>query len=198
MADRDDMIRGLAALVAAVLAGDRAAARARGGDLASLLGLSGVGDLGAVEAALLTALRFDPVGLIEIAAMTGDSPQSVNYLMGLPGAPEPAQLARGKVWPRQPVAEYFARIGDRGAGGRRTSGSAAYLAGPHDGQEPVPVTGLRAGQVIEAGTVVSTRYSKSGESIYITVRDAEGAVRELPHRPAAGRIRVYTEPPAGT
>lgn len=190
MADRDDMIRGLAALVAAVLAGDRAAARARGGDLASRLGLSGAGELGAAEAALLTALRFDPVGLIEIAAMTGDSPQSVNYLLGLPGAPEPVALARGKVWRESEVVPYFAGIDDRGPSGRRLARTEGRGGGVY-----IPRTEVRVGQVIAAGTVTAIDYSPSGNIIYFTCRGPDGVERKGKGLKKADRITVYPGPP---
>jgi hypothetical protein len=111
VADRDDMIGDLAALVAAVLAGDLAAARARGGDLTSRLGTAG-GDAGAVEAALRRALQFDPVGLAEISKMTGETIQNLNYLMNVPEAPAPAaRLARMKVWRRGDVVRFFESMG---------------------------------------------------------------------------------------
>ena len=70
--------------------------------------------------------RFDPVGLREISAMTGESTANLNYLMssapmsngtviqrpaGSPPPPRPVQLARMKVWRRSEVAVWWAAIG---------------------------------------------------------------------------------------
>lgn len=79
---------------------------------------------------------FDPVGIAEIAAMTGDSKQNLNYLMNLPGAPEPVELARMKVWRKSEVVQYLGKIGHRGPDGRRPWGSAAYVAGQDGGESP--------------------------------------------------------------
>jgi predicted DNA-binding transcriptional regulator AlpA len=65
----------------------------------------------AVTPALRRALRFDPVGLAEISAMTGETAQNLNYLMGGPGVPRPVQLARMKVWRRSEAAAWWASIG---------------------------------------------------------------------------------------
>ena len=102
----DDLVGHLAVVVAAVLAGYAPAARSTAYLTARLSG-----DSPAVEAGLRAALRFDPAGLAEIKAMTGESVQNLNYLMGSPGAPRPVQLARMKVWRRSEVAVWWASIG---------------------------------------------------------------------------------------
>lgn len=135
MAERDDMISALAALVTAVRDGARAAALAGARDLASRLG---DGDAAEVEAELRAALRFDPVGLAEIGRLTTDSAANLHYLMNLPGAPEPVRLARMKVWRQSDVVPYLAQIGLRGANGRRPWGSAANVGEDGDPQEPAP------------------------------------------------------------
>ena len=106
----DDVIGDLAAIVAAVLDGDLPAAVARGENLAARLGATWPGAIG-VEGALRAELRFDPVGLAEIAAMTGETAQLLNYLMGTPGAPQPVHLARMKVWRRSDVVVWWGSIG---------------------------------------------------------------------------------------
>jgi hypothetical protein len=136
---------------------------------------------------------FDPVGLAEIAAITGDTQMNVDYLMGRPGAPEPVELARGKVWRESEVRAYFGAIDDRGPGGRRLA-----RPWPKDGEELVPRTEVRVGQVIAAGTVTAIDYSKSGKIIYFTCRGPDGEVTKGKGLKAANRITVYTEPPAGT
>lgn len=111
MADRDeDLIGNLAALVAAVLDGDMPEAGTLAGHLTMRLGATRPAVAG-VEAELRAALRFDPAGLAEITAMTGETKQSLNYLMGAPGSPRPVHLARMKVWRRSEVAVWWASIG---------------------------------------------------------------------------------------
>ena len=123
MTDRyeDDMIGHIAVVVAAALTGRTPGARSTA-YLTSRLG----GDRLTVEAELREALRFDPVGLAEIAVMTGQSKQNLKYLMssapmsngtviqrpaGSPPPPRPVQLARMKVWRRSEVAVWWAAIG---------------------------------------------------------------------------------------
>lgn len=136
MAERDELISDLAALIVAVLSQMEAAAWVRIVALASRLGVGEDDDQGAVEAALRRALAFDPVGLAEIAAMTGDSTANLNYLMNLAEAPAPVRLARMKVWRRSEVTGYLGRIAYRGPDGRRPYGSAAYLGDRDDDGEP--------------------------------------------------------------
>jgi len=137
---------------------------------------------------------FDPVGIREISVMTGDTPQSVNYLMGLPGAPEPVPLSQGRVWRGSEVAGYYAALGGRGPGGRRRR----VLAGPPGGGEFVPRTEVRVGQVTAAGTVTAIDYSASGKIIYFTCRGPDGVERKGKGLKAADRITVFTVRPAGT
>jgi predicted DNA-binding transcriptional regulator AlpA len=107
-----DIIGQLAALVAAVLDADDVSAALHAADIRSRW----TGRW--VEAGLRRALDFDPaargfdpVGLAEIAQMTGESVQNLNYLMGAAGAPQPVRLARMKVWRRSEVARWWASIG---------------------------------------------------------------------------------------
>jgi len=123
MTDRyeDDMIGHIAVVVAAALTGRTPGARSAA-YLTSRLG----GDRLTVEAELREALRFDPVGLAEIAVMTGQSKQNLNYLLadvpvsngrmierpaGSPEPPVPVRLARMKVWRRSQVAVWWAACG---------------------------------------------------------------------------------------
>jgi hypothetical protein len=181
MGDREvGMIGRLAALVAAVLDGDQVSAGAYAGDVCLwVTGAAGSPD--AVEAGLLAALRFDPVGIAEIAEMAGESKQNANHLMGLPGAPAAVQLSRGKVWRAAEVRAFLTALGDRSAGGRQLK----------DGEEYIPAGEVEAGMAIVAGMVTGKRYSESGKSVYLTVRDAGGEVRELHPRAAAGTITVF-------
>jgi len=107
MTDDDMIIRHLTAVVVAALAGDHPAAQADANGLRVLLG---VGPLEFADA-LRVALRFDPVGLAEIAEMTGESKQLLDYLLRGHGAPRSVQLARMKVWRRSEVAVWWASIG---------------------------------------------------------------------------------------
>jgi hypothetical protein len=110
MTDHDeDLIGHLATIAAAVLNGQLPAARAAAADLAALLDLELLGADLAAEVRM--ALRFDPVGLAEISAMTGESKQNLNYLMAGSGVPAPVRLARMKVWRRQAVVVWWASIG---------------------------------------------------------------------------------------
>jgi hypothetical protein len=113
MPECNDAIGYLAAIVAAALGGDLAAARARSADLEALLAAKWPGARG-VGGGLRAELRFDPVGLAEIAAMTGETAQNINYLMGAstsPPPPRPVQLARMKVWRRSEVVVWWSSIG---------------------------------------------------------------------------------------
>jgi predicted DNA-binding transcriptional regulator AlpA len=101
MDDDDDLIGLLAGLVAAVLAGDLVVARSRARRIAAQL----------PPGAELRAAVFDPVGLAEIAAWTGESKQNLNYLMGSASAPEPVRLARMKVWRQSEVGDWWSSMG---------------------------------------------------------------------------------------
>lgn len=125
--------------------------------------------------------------------MTGDSPQNVEYLMRRSGAPEPVELARGKVWRASEVCAYFASISHRGPDGRRLGRAQGQGGGVY-----TPMMAVRVGQVLAAGEVTAIRYSPSGKTVYFTCRDAGGAEKEGRGRDAAGKITVFTEGPPGT
>lgn len=108
--EQGDAIRSLAALVTAVLDTDLPTVRAIGENLTAQLAVNCPGARG-IEGALRAELRFDPVGLAEIAAMTGETAQLINYLMGTPGAPAPVRLARMKVWRRSEFVVWWSSIG---------------------------------------------------------------------------------------
>jgi predicted DNA-binding transcriptional regulator AlpA len=105
--ENEDLIGRLAELVAAVLAGDQVSAGVHAGDVSLRLDAREA----LVEPALRRVLRFDPVGLAEISAMTGESVQNLNYLMREWDPPPPVRLARMKVWRRSEVAVWWASIG---------------------------------------------------------------------------------------
>jgi predicted DNA-binding transcriptional regulator AlpA len=107
MTDDDVIIRHLTAVVVAALDGDLPAARADAEGIVVLLGV-GVNEF---DAALRVALRFDPVGLAEVAEMTGESKQLLDYLLRGPGAPRPVHLARMKVWRRSEIVVWWASLG---------------------------------------------------------------------------------------
>jgi hypothetical protein len=129
---------------------------------------------------------FDPVGIGEIAEMIGESPQTAEYLMGLPGAPVPVPLRRMKVWRASEVRAYFAAMDDRGPDGR------LLVPRLKDGETLIPRTEIKTGQRIAAGVVTGIEYSPSGKTVYFTCRGADGIEVKGKGWDAAGRTTVYT------
>lgn len=146
---------------------------------------------------------FDPAGLAEIAALTDPpmSTQLADYIMGAPGAPEPVQLARMKVWRLSEAAAWVAAHAARlAAGNVRRPAEPAEAPGAEALEAREWASSGRAGEIRRAaGMPLSALAAELGVGTSTVSRWEHGQdVPSAPHAAAYHRLltRMAAEVPA--